>query len=163
MCFIGLAFVYDMRFARLPNKLTMFGVLAGLLFHAVNEGWSGLVVAIIGALTGFLVVLILYLLGGLGAGDVKLFAAIGAMMGVLFVLQTLMYAILCAGFIGLIILLWKSQMKVTSHKLVRWLFTIVVQHNLETLVEIKDQKNIKFPFMYAVVPGVAITWYYSLL
>ncbi|OCT14284.1 hypothetical protein A8709_26000 [Paenibacillus pectinilyticus] len=152
-----------MRFARLPNKLTMFGVLAGLLFHAVNEGWSGLVVAIIGALTGFLVVLILYLLGGLGAGDVKLFAAIGAMMGVLFVLQTLMYAILCAGFIGLIILLWKSQMKVTSHKLVRWLFTIVVQHNLETLVEIKDQKNIKFPFMYAVVPGVAITWYYSLL
>lgn len=101
--------------------------------------------------------------GALGAGDVKLFAAIGAIMGVGFVLQTLIYAIFCAGLIGLLLLGIQKQLSSIVNKLLWWVISIMTQHKLETFREIKNQKNIKFPFMYAVFPAVAVTFYYSLL
>lgn len=108
-------------------------------------------------------VLVLYAIGALGAGDVKLFAAIGAIMGVMFVVQTLVYAILWAGLIGLFLLLFQRKIRTTSRKLAGWLFSILVLKRFETFFELKQQKNIKFPFMYAVFPAVAVTIYYSLL
>lgn len=160
--FIAIAFVIDVRHSKLPNKLTMCGTIFGLLFHTWTQGWNGLLFSLIGACTGSLVLLVLYLLGALGAGDVKLFAAIGAMMGVVFVLQTLIYAILCAGLIGLFLLLIQKKMRATGHKLTVWLISIIAHNKIETLRELKHQKNIKFPFMYAVFPAVTVTCYYSL-
>lgn len=161
--FIAIAFVTDVRHSKLPNTLTVCGTIVGIVFHVGTQGWNGLLFSIIGACTGFLIVLVLYLLGALGAGDVKLFAAIGAMMGCMFVLQTLIYSILCAGIIGLVLLLIKKQMRATGHKLTAWLISIIALNRLETLREIKYQKNIKFPFMYAVLPGVIVSYYYALL
>lgn len=161
--FITVAFVIDARHSRLPNKLTLCGTLFGVLFHTVSGGWNGLLFSVIGSCTGFLMVLVLYVIGALGAGDVKLFAAIGSMMGVMFVIQTLVYAILWAGLIGLFLLLIQRKMRVTGSKLAGWLFEICALHKFETLFELKQQKNIKFPFMYAVFPAVALTIYYSLL
>lgn len=134
----------------------------GTVFHTWSNGWNGFYFAIIGAVTGFILILILYLFGALGAGDVKLFTAIGAIMGVGFMLQTLVYAILCAGLIGLILLLIQRQMRATGHKIAGWFISLLAYHRMETLTQMKHQKNMKFPFMYAVVPGVAAAWYYSL-
>jgi prepilin peptidase CpaA len=161
--FITAAFVIDVRYSKLPNKLTMCGTIFGLLFHTWSEGWNGFLFSLIGACTGFLIVLVLYVVGALGAGDVKLFAAIGAIMGVMFVLQTLVYAILWAGLIGLFLLFIQRKIKTTRRKLAGWLFSILALKKLETIFELKKQKNIKFPFMYAVFPAVAVTIYYSLL
>ncbi|WNR42249.1 A24 family peptidase [Paenibacillus roseipurpureus] len=159
--YILIAFVIDIRHAKLPNKLTMCGTLIGLMFHSVTQGWTGFLFACMGALAGFFVVLLLHIIGALGAGDVKLFAAIGAMMGVSFALQTLMYAVLCAGLIGLFLLFIRKRLRATSHRLTNWILAIVALQKLETLLEIKHQKNMKFPFMYAVLPGVACAWVYS--
>ncbi|WP_337995166.1 A24 family peptidase [Paenibacillus qinlingensis] len=161
--FITVALVIDVRHSKLPNKLTMCGTIFGLLFHTWSDGWDGLLFSLIGASTGFLIVLVLYVIGALGAGDVKLFGAIGAIMGVMFVIQTLVYAILWAGLIGLFLLLIQRKMRATGRKLVGWLFTILAFNKFETIFELKQQKNIKFPFMYAVFPAVAVTIYYSLL
>ena len=133
------------------------------VFHVFTEGWSGVFFAVIGAITGFTALLLLYFFGALGAGDVKLFTAIGAIMGFTFVLQSIFNAILCAGVIGLILLYIRKQMINTGHKLATWLVSIVVFHDMGSLLGMKHQKNMKFPFMYAVVPGVALTWYYSFL
>jgi prepilin peptidase CpaA len=160
--FILIAFVIDIRYAKLPNKLTICGTLVGIMFHTGTQGLSGLTFSLLGAFTGFLILLILYLLGALGAGDVKLFAAIGAMMGVAYVIQTMIYAILFSGLIGLFLLLIKNQIKSTGYKLMGWLIAIVTHNKIETLREMKQHKNMKFPFMYAVLPGVAVTCYYSL-
>jgi prepilin peptidase CpaA len=161
--FIVFAFISDVRNSKLPNKLTMCGTIVGVLFHTWTQGWNGLLFSLLGACTGFLVLLVLYLLGALGAGDVKLFAAIGAMMGVIFVVQTLIYAILCAGLIGLFLLLIQKKMRATGYKLSVWFISIIAHNKIETLRELKHQKNIKFPFMYAVFPAVAVTCYYSLI
>ncbi|MGO4494318.1 prepilin peptidase [Paenibacillus sp. 2RAB27] len=161
--FITVALIIDVRYSKLPNKLTLSGTIFGLSFHSWSEGWDGLLFSLIGACTGFLIVFVLYVIGALGAGDVKLFAAIGAIMGVMFVMQTLVYAILWAGLIGLFLLLIQRKIRTTSRKLAGWLFSILALKKFESFFELKQQKNIKFPFMYAVFPAVAVTIYYSLL
>jgi len=83
------AAVWDLRTQRIPNWLTVPGLLAALVFHAVvgyvAGGWSGLgsglLTAVEGFAVGFGILLVLWLIGGGGAGDVKLMGAVGAWLG----------------------------------------------------------------------------------
>ena len=76
------AAVYDVRFRRIPNWLTLTGVLAGLALNTfLYQGWPGLRFSLIGLATAFGVYFVLYVLRAMGAGDVKMMAAIGAMVG----------------------------------------------------------------------------------
>ena len=78
---IGAA-MYDVRYRKIPNWLTMGGVLLGFLinyFIGLPEG--GLAFALKGFATGFGFYLVLYVLRAMGAGDVKLMGAVGAMVG----------------------------------------------------------------------------------
>jgi prepilin peptidase CpaA len=78
----GLACVSDLRTRRVPNVLTFPAVLAALVFHLFVHGLPGLGWSAAGAFLGLLVFLPIFALGGLGAGDVKLAAALGAWVGV---------------------------------------------------------------------------------
>ncbi|NQX64668.1 prepilin peptidase [Paenibacillus alba] len=163
LLFVTVACITDIRHSIIPNKLTLCGSIVGVFFHFASEGWKGLLIALVGAAVGFIALILLYFFGALGAGDVKLFAAIGAIMGVTFVVQSMLYAILCAGLIGLFLLVIKRQMAATGHKLALWLYGAIACHDMSSLQALKHQKNTKFPFMYAVVPGVGLTWCYTFL
>jgi len=73
--------VYDARYRRIPNWLTAAGVVAGFTAHGMLEGPSGLLTAVKGFALGFGIYLVLYLLRGMGAGDVKLMGALGSIAG----------------------------------------------------------------------------------
>lgn len=75
------AAVIDGRQLRVPNWLTFPMVFAGLAYNAWATGWLGLESAISGMVVGLLCLLPLYSVGGMGAGDVKLMAGIGAWLG----------------------------------------------------------------------------------
>lgn len=75
------AAVVDIREYRIPNALTIPLLLAGLAFHSLAGGLSGLQVSLLGALCGFVSLVLAYGIGILGAGDVKLVAAVGAWLG----------------------------------------------------------------------------------
>jgi prepilin peptidase CpaA len=84
---IGAA-VFDIRYRRIPNWLSVSGAAAGLLLNAFLVGHGdqvfsldGLVFALKGLGAGFGVYLFFYLLHAMGAGDVKLMAAVGAVVG----------------------------------------------------------------------------------
>jgi prepilin peptidase CpaA len=79
--FTLIAAVWDMRTRRLPNWLTVPAFGCGLLFHLCTSGWTGLGTALAGFATGFGVLLVLWLIGGSGAGDVKYMGALGAWLG----------------------------------------------------------------------------------
>jgi prepilin peptidase CpaA len=77
------AAVSDMRHQRIPNWLTMSGLVFGLLYSAVVPFWlhHGFLWALAGAAVGFGVLFPMWLLRLTGAGDVKLMAMTGALLG----------------------------------------------------------------------------------
>src|SRR5580658_657696 len=77
---IGAA-AYDVPYRRVPNWITATGVLLGLAMNTFLYGWPGLQMSLAGLAVGFGAYFILYSMRAMGAGDVKLMAAIGAMVG----------------------------------------------------------------------------------
>jgi prepilin peptidase CpaA len=63
------------------NLLTLPLFASGVIYHAWIDGWAGLGVSLLGSMFGFFVLLVFYLMGGMGAGDIKLMAAVGAWLG----------------------------------------------------------------------------------
>ena len=66
-----LAVYHDLKFRKVPNKITLPIALAGILLSLLDSGLEGLVFSIVGLVFGLLIFIIPYMLGGMGAGDVN--------------------------------------------------------------------------------------------
>ncbi|MDA0833693.1 MAG: A24 family peptidase [Planctomycetota bacterium] len=75
------AAVIDGKQLRVPNWLTYPMIFSGWIFGFSVGGWAGLGAAFLGTAVGLLTLLPLYAVGGMGAGDVKLMAGMGAWLG----------------------------------------------------------------------------------
>jgi len=100
------AAVTDIRSGKVYNVLTYSAVLAGLALNATVG--IGLSAALLGLATGFVPMFVIYLAGGLGGGDVKLMAAVGAFLGAYPTLFALLYTCLIGGILAFTVLLWKE-------------------------------------------------------
>src|ERR687894_2821301 len=69
---------YDARYRRIPNAFVLATLVAGLAINTTLGGWPGLLASLGGCLAAFCLMLLLHVFGAMGAGDVKLFAAIGS-------------------------------------------------------------------------------------
>ena len=98
----------DLRSFKIPNWLTMPAMVAGLLSHALINGFPGVLFSLKGLGLGLALFLILYLMGGMGAGDVKLLAAVGSYIGPEGVLSAGIMAMLLGGLyaIAMMIFYW---------------------------------------------------------
>jgi prepilin peptidase CpaA len=95
------AIVTDLRSSRIPNWLTMPAMIFALAVHAWQHGLQGLLFSLFGLLTGLGLFLWLHLSGSIGAGDVKLMAAAGAMVGPEDAFLSALLAIMVGGFYAL--------------------------------------------------------------
>jgi prepilin peptidase CpaA len=73
--------VYDIKWRRIPNWLALTGLLLGAALNGFLFEWAGVKATLLGVGFAFLIYFPLYLLRGMGAGDVKLMMAIGAIVG----------------------------------------------------------------------------------
>jgi prepilin peptidase CpaA len=120
-------------------------------------GLTGIQYAVVGMFAGLLPLLILLLCRGIGAGDVKFFAAYGAWMGATFVLQTMMYAILYAGFVGMMLFIFKQDFcKRVVRLVIMWLTPLKVRDWV--MPRFDHAELTRFPFMIATVPGAVTAW-----
>lgn len=71
----------DVRTHRVPNRLVLIGLIAGLAVQTAGHGWWGLPLALGGATVGLALLLPFYAPGSMGAGDVKLMSALGSILG----------------------------------------------------------------------------------
>jgi prepilin peptidase CpaA len=94
------AMVMDLRTRRIPNRLTLAGVAAGLALRALG-GADPLVAGSLAVALALAIGLPLFALGAMGAGDVKLLAAVGAFMGPAGFLTALLVSALVGGVLGI--------------------------------------------------------------
>lgn len=92
-----IAAVTDVWKYRVYNALTIPVLLSGLIYHGLVGGRVGLSGSLLGVLFGFVALIVFYVLGGMGAGDVKLMAAIGAWLGMPLTFYVLLASALAAG------------------------------------------------------------------
>ena len=95
--------ISDVRRVRVANAWTLTLLASGLVYHAFVGGWSGLGQSAAGAGFGFAALLVPYALGGMGAGDVKLLAGVGAWLGMPMTYDVLIAAALIGGVYALIL------------------------------------------------------------
>ena len=157
---IMIAFYTDMRSSKISNKLTISGVMIGLIYHVIISGWQGFIFSAIGMVVGFGIFIILYLFRAIGAGDVKLFAAIGALTGLEFVLYASMYSIFYAGIIGLIIVIMRREFFKRIMRIISYFLQVLLHKDRDSYTSFKKSESLHFPFMYAVLPGIITTYYY---
>lgn len=156
---IIVAFIIDIKKQIIPNKLTAIGCLVGLLYHFMNKGVVGLLFSLAGLISGFIALLLLFIFKAIGAGDVKLFAAVGALTGTEFVINSAMYSVIYAGLIGIIILLARKEFMKRMTRMVDYLFHSIILLDFK-FPSLQRKECLTFPFMYAVLPGVLTVYAY---
>jgi prepilin peptidase CpaA len=98
----------DLKSRKIPNYLTLGTALAGLAYNLILHGWGGLVDGVLGLLLGFGLLILPYVLGGMGAGDVKALAALGAWLGPKGTIFLFCYMGIAGGIMALAVLIWKG-------------------------------------------------------
>ena len=99
------AVVWDLKYRRIPNLITLPLATLALVLHTVFSGLEGLLFSGAGLLLGTALFLPVYILGGMGAGDAKLMGAVGAVLGAKGVLISAVLTALYGGLYALILLL----------------------------------------------------------
>ena len=100
--------ITDLRERKIYNKVLLPFLIIALIVQVVSGGLIGLGHSLAGTAVGFSILLIPYLLGGMGAGDVKLLAVIGALKGTVFVLTAAVYMALAGGILALFVLFFRK-------------------------------------------------------
>jgi prepilin peptidase CpaA len=103
--------IFDAKDRRIPNKITFTGIFTGILYNLFIGGANGLVNSFLGLLVGIAIFFIPFVFGGMGAGDVKLMGAIGALMGWRFSVETAIYSALVGGMMVLVFLVYTRKMR----------------------------------------------------
>ncbi len=102
---LAVAVYTDMRWRKIPNLLTIPGMVAGLIVNFWVGGWPGLIIALQGLGLGVIFLFLPFLLGGLGAGDVKLMALVGAWLGAGLTVEACVLAALVGGMMAAAVLI----------------------------------------------------------
>jgi len=100
----------DIKFKIIPNKYTMPAILIGFILLTLKGGLTGLQESFSGFILGFLVFLIPVIIGFMGAGDLKLMAAIGSLKGFIFTFNSLVFSGIAGGIIVIIYAIYKKQL-----------------------------------------------------
>ncbi|HEX3032558.1 MAG TPA: A24 family peptidase [Bacillota bacterium] len=150
---LALALIDDIREHRIRNKVTIPTAVLGMGINLVEGGTGGLVEAVVGWLVPVIVLLVFYLTKLIGAGDIKLFAAIGAVMGLHFVLASFIISIWFGGAIALVLVIKRKQAGAVLSRLREYILLCMVKQGLE--VYPNDSAG-KFPFATAIVPATLV-------
>jgi prepilin peptidase CpaA len=110
---VTVATVVDIRTRRIPNPIT--AAMAGVGFGLAASGVSGITLgaALLGFVVGLLVMLPGHVLGATGAGDVKLMAAVGSLVGPVVVVKAFLFTALAGGVLAVIVALRRQRLGAT--------------------------------------------------
>lgn len=165
----ALAAAADLRHRRIPNRLVLAGMTLGLLFQAWAPTGAGLFVAgggglglgnaLFGGLVGLALLLPMYVLRTLGAGDVKLLAMAGVWFGPASVAWAALWTLLAGGVLSLTVAACSGVLPRVLGNLREMLLQVMVRAQLRRLPQVDaraTQATGRLPYALAIACGVGI-------
>ena len=157
MVLAGVAGFTDWRNRRIPNWLTVSGLIIGIAVNVIASGWGGLKTSLLGAGLGLLVLLPFVFVRSLGAGDWKLAGALGAFVGWEVLADLLIVSVFVAGIMALGLVIYKRRLKETLRNMGRLLGSLFSLRMPGAEVSLDNPQSLKIP--YGVALALATLFY----
>jgi prepilin peptidase CpaA len=113
---LGLAAIYDLRFRKIPNGLTYPVMALAVAYHATLNGWGGVLLSLEGIGLGMALLILPFLMGGMGAGDVKLLGAVGGFLGPQGVFRAFLFIAIVGGVYAIVLLMKHGYLRNTGRR-----------------------------------------------
>jgi prepilin peptidase CpaA len=162
--------VIDLWKLKVYNLVTLPLLLSGVVYHGLADGGSGVVQSLLGVLFGIAILGVFFCMGGMGAGDVKLLAAIGAWLCLPLTFWVFVASALASGIYAIVLIVRYGRIAQTwvNLKIIYYRMATVARHlgaddHVESAVSQNDRRKRVIPFAAMVAIGVlallAYTWY----
>ena len=153
------AAVIDGYQLRVPNWLTYPLVFSGWIYSTLAFGWEGLVWSLLGTLLGLALLLPSYAIGGMGAGDVKLLAGVGAWIHATHTFYAFCLTAVIGGILAVAMVLWKRSWKKhwTQFRSILWEIVVIRDPNeLSAIAAKRKSSMLLLPYGIPITMGTIL-------
>ena len=152
------ASIVDLKNRRIPNSLTFGASVVAVAIQVLTGGWHGALNAASGWIVGLMLFMPLYAVRGLGAGDVKLLAAIGAWLGPVGAAWTGLYGAVAGGAMALAVALARGYTR-TAVKNVGTILRVWSMAGVQPVegLTLADKSSVRLPYALPLAAGALVT------
>lgn len=152
----GVIAYYDVRYRRIPNAFVLAAFSGGVLMNAIIGGLHGVYTSITGCALAFFLMFMLHIFGAMGAGDVKLFAAIGAVTGAQLVVPTFIVVVLTGGLLAIVSIIRAGILMTTMQRVLQIFVGMLPGWQMPKFTVPLDRKH-TIPYGVAITMGSIIS------
>lgn len=160
---ILLSLISDIKTYTVKNMIVFPFIVLGLISNYLYLEVDGLCSSLVGMIAPIIFLFIFFVLNMLGAGDIKLFSAIGSIMGLNFVLYSILYSFIAGGIIAIGILIARKIFKTRIKHIRDYFLNCFLTFSIKPYQESFENKESVFHFTYAIVFGTIATIVFSAL
>jgi prepilin peptidase CpaA len=146
----------DWKYRRIYNKVTLPSVALGLALAGIANFPDGLWNALLACLLAFTLFYLLFTLGVMGGGDVKLVAAIGALVGYPLIWDALFYGVVAGGIYALVVLAIKGGLWKILKNVAWFILGLLLWRKMASL---QSEHSIKIPYGLCLAVGAACAYW----
>jgi prepilin peptidase CpaA len=146
---------YDVRYRRIPNVLVLATLIAGISINTGFSGVQGMVSSLEGFALAFFPMPLMHIFGAMGAGDVKLFGAVGAVLGVSQVPLAFVVVVMLGAVLAVYTMLRAGTVLSTLHGVLRIFVGILPGWEMPRFKIAPDRKH-TIPYGVAIMLGSLI-------
>lgn len=146
---------HDVRYRRIPNPFVLATLMSGLMINLAMGGLDGALDSIRGCVLAFILMFVLHVFGAMGAGDVKLFAAIGSIIGAKLVLPTFIVVVLTGGVLAMVTVLRSGVFRTTMHRVLQILVGLLPGWPMPKF-SVPADRRLTIPYGAAITIGAII-------
>jgi prepilin peptidase CpaA len=141
---------------KVPNWLTFPFIVGGWVYSAAQFGWEGLAWSVVGTFVGLGLLLPAYAIGGMGAGDVKLLAGVGAWVWGTITFYAFCFSAIAGGMIALVLVLWRRSWRrhlMQFQAIVHEIFVVRNPNQLAAIASERKSSMLLLPYGIPIAIG----------
>lgn len=149
---LSICLITDIKRRKIYNNVLLPALMLGILFNVIEGGFQGFKESVLGMMAGLGILMIPFISGGIGGGDVKLLAVIGAIKGYEFVFYSSMTMGVAGGLIALGTLIYNKKLTKTFKSMITGIYTMFITR-FKIISFDYDNEKIMFPYGIAIALG----------